>query len=217
MAMSQIIMIPAASYMSTNLIKPCSSSSNRSLTQIFNPLAISKNNNGGRVLTTTSHRSGVLRKTNKIIPRDVVVHATAETGDLLSGVIPFLPTGENSWVSWAVGLGVTVPLITARLLTVTKQVSLAAETVEKVAEAVEKVAEDVDKAAEEFAANLPQGKLRGIVESIEHLAEETEKDAQSVQDLMDKVEEVDEKLEAFISNQLTVKVPNSSNDGKKKQ
>ncbi|XP_059279696.1 uncharacterized protein LOC132033675 [Lycium ferocissimum] len=212
------LMMPAC-YMSTNLQYPCSS---RSQTQIFNPLAIVKNNNGGCSfpdnLTTSSHGSGVvLRKSNKK-PRDLVVHATAETGDLLSGVIPFLPTGENSWVSWAVGLGVTVPLITARLLTVTKQVAVAAETVEKVAEAVEKVADDVDKAAEEFAAKLPQGKLRGIVESIEHLAEETEKDAQAVQDLMDKVEEVDEKLEAFISNQLTtVKIPNSSNDGKKKQ
>ncbi|KAL3340145.1 hypothetical protein AABB24_028658 [Solanum stoloniferum] len=209
-----LIMIPASYYRSTNLVNPCSS---RSLTQIFNPLAISKiNNNGDRVLTTTSHRSSVLRKTNKNA-RDLVVHATAETGDLLSSVVPFLPTGENSWVSWAVGLSVTVPLITARLLTVTKQVSLAAETVEKVAEAVEKVADDVDRAAEEFAAKLPEcGKLRGIVESIEHLAEETEKDAQVVQDLMDKVEEVDEKLEAFISNQLIVKVQNSSNDGKKK-
>ncbi|KAH0683752.1 hypothetical protein KY289_021504 [Solanum tuberosum] len=210
-----LIMIPATCYMSTNLVNPCSSS--RSLTQIFNPLANSKINNGDRLLTvTTSNRSGVLRKTNKNT-RDLVVHATAETGDLLSSVVPFLPTGENSWVSWAVGLGVTVPLIAARLLTVTKQVSLAAETVEKVAEAVEKVADDVDRAAEEFAAKLPEGgKLRGIVESIEHLAEETEKDAQAVQDLMDKVEEVDEKLEAFISNQLTVKVQDSSNDGKKK-
>ncbi|KAK4352366.1 hypothetical protein RND71_027884 [Anisodus tanguticus] len=215
MAMS--LVIPAC-YMSTNL-NPCTS---RSQTQIFNPLAISRNNNGGcsfpNNLTTSSHRSGAQQKFNKK-PRNFVVHATPETGDLLSGVIPFLPTGENSWVSWAVGLGVTVPLITARLLTVTKQVAIAAETVEKVAEAVEKVADDVDKAAEEFAAKLPQGgKLRGIVESIEHLAEETEKDAQLVQDLMDKVEEVDEKLEAFISNQLTtVKVPNSSNDGKKNQ
>lgn len=69
-----------------------------------------------------------------------------------------------------------------------EQVSLAAETVEKVAEAVEKVADDVDRAAEEFASKLPEGgKLRGIVESIEHIAEETEKDAQLVQDLMDKV------------------------------
>ncbi|KAM3342431.1 hypothetical protein P3S68_027397 [Capsicum galapagoense] len=192
-------LIPA-SYMSTNL----------------NPLAISKINKG-RILTASSHRSAILQKSNKKT-RDLVVHATAETGDLLSGVIPFLPTGENSWISWAVGLGVTVPLITARLLTITKQVSFAAETVEKVAEAVEKVADDVDKAAEQFAATLPEGgKLRGIVESIEHLAEETEKDAQLVQNLMDKVEEVDEKLEAFISNQLTVKIPNSSNDAKKIQ
>ncbi|CAN4092407.1 unnamed protein product [Withania somnifera] len=207
-----LIMIPAC-YMSTTP-NPCSSRSSH--THIFNPLAFTKNKNGG-ILTTSSNRSAVLPKPNNK-QRDLVVHAAAETGDLLSGVIPFLPTGENSWVSWAVGVGVTVPLLTARLLMVTKQVSLAAETVEKVAEAVEKVADDVDKAAEEFAAKLPEGgKLRGIVESIEHLAEETEKDALLVQGLMDKVEEVDEKLEAFINNQFTAKVPNSSTDGKKKQ
>ncbi|CAN4122332.1 unnamed protein product [Withania somnifera] len=207
---NSLIMIPAC-YISTNF-NPCSS---RSQTQIFHPLATSENKNGRILMTINSHRSTVVRKNNKN-PRDLVVHAITETGDLLSGVIPFLPTGENSWISWAVGLGVTVPLITARLLTVTKQVSVAAETVEKVAEAVEKVADDVDKAAEEFAAKLPEGgKLRGIAESIERLAEETEKDAQSVQDLMDKVEEVDEKLETFLSSQVTVKVPNSTNDGKK--
>lgn len=200
-------MISTACYVSTNLSHPCSS--NTSLTQVFNPLAISKNNNGGLALTTISHRSGVLRKTNKN-SRELVVHATAETGDLLSGVIPFLPSGEDSWISWAVGLGVTVPLITTRLLAVTKQVSVAAEMVEKVAEVVEKVADDVRMAAVEFAAKLPEGgKLKDIVQSIKHLAEETEKDAQVVEDLMHKVEEVDEKLEAFLGGQLTIKVPNS--------
>lgn len=69
-----------------------------------------------------------------------------------------------------------------------EQVAIAAETVESVADAVGKVADEVDKVAEEFAEKLPEGgMLRGIVKSIEHLAEETEKDAQLVEDLMDKV------------------------------
>ncbi|OIT37662.1 PREDICTED: uncharacterized protein LOC109240471 [Nicotiana attenuata] len=205
--------------MAFSLIIPCYMSRNphildtcsRSQTPIFNPLSQAKN------IRTSCQRSGLLLSNKR--PRDLVVHATPETGDLLSGVIPFLPSGENSWMSWAVGLGVTVPLLTARLLTVTKQVAVAAETVESVADAVGKVADEVDKVAEEFAEKLPEGAmLKGIVKSIEHLAEETEKDAQLVEDLMDKVEEVDQKLEAFISNQVkeTVKVPNS-NDGKKKQ
>lgn len=56
------------------------------------------------------------------------------------------------------------------------------------ADAVGKVADEVDKVAEEFAEKLPEGgMLKGIVKSIEHLAEETENDAQLVEDLMDKV------------------------------
>nr|GLL48082.1 uncharacterized protein LOC109169710 isoform X2 [Ipomoea trifida] len=121
--------------------------------------------------------------------RALVVHATPEVaGDFLSGFLPFLPSSEdNSWLAWATGLCVAIPLITARILTLSKQVEAAAETVEKVADVVGNVAHEVDKAAEDFKENLPAGKLKDIVEAIEHVAEETAKDAQIVEDLMDKV------------------------------
>nr|GLL39707.1 uncharacterized protein LOC109184813 [Ipomoea trifida] len=138
------------------------------------------------------------RSTNK---RALVIQATPEAaaGDFLSGVLPFWPPSDNSWLGWAVGLGVSLPLVTAQLIALSKQVEAAAEAVEKVAEVVEHVAHDVDKAAEDFKEKLPEGSLKNIVESIEHLAEETAKDAHIVEDLMDKVEEVDEKLVEFLS------------------
>ncbi|XP_019174135.1 PREDICTED: uncharacterized protein LOC109169710 isoform X1 [Ipomoea nil] len=186
---------------------------------------------------------GNLRTSAKKRSRALVVHATPEVaGDFLSGFLPFLPSSEdNSWLAWATGLCVAIPLITARLLTLssedrllfrknivffnflefcdgclilelvrsgTEQVEAAAETVEKVADVVGNVAHEVDKAAEGFKENLPAGKLKDIVEAIEHVAEETAKDAQIVEDLMDKVEELDDKLEEFLhhgSNQPAAK------------
>ncbi|XP_019190402.1 PREDICTED: uncharacterized protein LOC109184813 [Ipomoea nil] len=139
------------------------------------------------------------RSSNK---RALVIQATPEAaaaGDFLSGVLPFWPPSDNSWLGWAVGLGVSLPLVTAQLIALSKQVEAAAEAVEKVAEVVENVAHDVDKAAEDFKVKLPDGRLKDIVESIEHLAEETAKDAHIVEDLMDKVEEVDEKLVEILS------------------
>ncbi|XP_051137780.1 uncharacterized protein LOC127255996 isoform X1 [Andrographis paniculata] len=127
-------------------------------------------------------------------------------GDLLSSLtshlpgIPgfHLPGGEGSWLAGIVGLCVTVPLLIQRVLSFTKEVDLAAQTVEKIADAVEHVAEEVDKVAEGIGAALPDGGLKSMVHFVEVLAEETAKDAQNVEDLMDKVEELDEKVDEFL-------------------
>ncbi|KAL0393410.1 UNVERIFIED_CONTAM: hypothetical protein Slati_4307200, partial [Sesamum latifolium] len=123
----------------------------------------------------------------------VVRNATPEAaGDLLSSFfslpgIPGLPhLGDNPWLAGAVGLFVAVPLMLQRLLTLTKEVDMAAQTVEKIADVVGKVADEVDKAAEEIAEALPEGGLKQVVHFVEDLAEETAKDAQKVEDLMDK-------------------------------
>lgn len=64
---------------------------------------------------------------------------------------------------------------------------MAAETVEKIADTVGKVAKEVDKATEDLAEALPEGGLKQVVSFVEDLAEEAAKDAQKVEDLMDKV------------------------------
>ncbi|KAL6550114.1 hypothetical protein OROMI_020602 [Orobanche minor] len=118
---------------------------------------------------------------------------------ITSGIPGFsLPAGDTPWLAVVAGLLVAVPLMVQRLLTLTKEVDMAAQTVEKIADAVGKVAEEVDKAAEGIAAALPDGGLKKVVRIVEGLAEETVKDAQKVEDLMDKVEELDDKLEEFL-------------------
>lgn len=99
------------------------------------------------------------------------------------------------------GLLAGVPILIQRLLTLTKEVDIAAQTVEKVAVTVGKVAEEVEKAAVDIEKSLPEGGLQRVVSFVEDLAEETAKDAKTVEDLMDKVEEMDQKLEEFLERQ----------------
>lgn len=69
-----------------------------------------------------------------------------------------------------------------------EQIDSAVEIAEDVAEAVEKVAEQVEKVAEDIVDDLPgSGKLKDAATFIEHLAEETAKDAHLVDELIDKV------------------------------
>ncbi|KAK4400522.1 hypothetical protein Sango_1158300 [Sesamum angolense] len=149
--------------------------------------------------TSSSSYKG-FRKKDFVIVRNATPEAA---GDLLSSFsIPgFSLPGDNPWITGIAGLLVTVPFLVQWLLTLTKEVDLAAETVEKIADTVGKVAEEVDKAAEEIAEALPEGGLKKMVSFVEDLAEETTKDAQMVEDLMDKVEELDDKLDTILKQQ----------------
>ncbi|KAI3468854.1 hypothetical protein Pfo_025517 [Paulownia fortunei] len=180
----------------------------------------SNNSHSLKLPTSTLQNEGFLRRSNlqrfatrRInIPSkmDLVVRkATPEAaGDLLSsfslpgGIPGFSLPGDNPWFAGVAALLVGVPLMVQRLLTLTKEVDMAAQTVERIADAVEKVAEEVDKAAEDIAEALPEGGLKKVVRFVEDLAEETAKDAQKVEDLMDKVEELDDKVEAFLNKKF---------------
>ncbi|KAL3834872.1 hypothetical protein ACJIZ3_009608 [Penstemon smallii] len=150
------------------------------------------------------HRAARIR-TNKNM--DLVVrNATPEVAaDLVSSTFSNIPgfslIADNPWASGLAGLFVAVPFVIQRLVILSKEVDMAAETVEKIADTVGKVAEQVDKAAEDIAESLPEGGLKNFVGLVEDIAEETTKDAQKVEDLMDKVEELDDKLEAFLNKQ----------------
>lgn len=133
----------------------------------------------------------------------LVRNATPEAAvDLASFSLPNVPgLSDNPWIAGIAGLLVGVPFLIQRLLTLTREVDMAAETVEKIADAVEKVAEEVDEAAENIAESLPEGGLKKFVNLVEDIAEETAKDAEKVEEWMDKVEEIDDKLEAFLQQQ----------------
>ncbi|KAI3453545.1 hypothetical protein Pfo_010208 [Paulownia fortunei] len=167
----------------------------------------STHQNGGKCsfLGRSTHLQLQRKRSSKGSNKGFVVrNATPEAaGDLLSSFsLPTIPGfSDNPWITGIAGLLVAVPFLVQRLLTLTKEVDMAAETVEKIADAVGKVAEEVDKAAEDIAEALPEGGLKKVVSFVEDLAEETAKDAQKVEDLMDKVEELDDKLEAFLEKQ----------------
>ncbi|KAL6556849.1 hypothetical protein OROHE_006725 [Orobanche hederae] len=145
-------------------------------------------------ISKSSNRDLLIRKVTPEAAGDVVSSLS-----ITSGIPGFsLPAGDTPWLAVVAGLLVAVPLMVQRLLTLTKEVDMAAQTVEKIADTVGKVAEEVDKAAEGIAAALPDGGLKKVVRIVEGLAEETVKDAQKVEDLMDKVEELDDKLEEFL-------------------
>ncbi|XP_073124264.1 uncharacterized protein [Henckelia pumila] len=148
---------------------------------------------------------GGISKKNIGSKRDFVIRSAAEpetvaaATDLMSTFsLPAIPgfslSADNPWWTAIAGLAVTVPFVLQRIMTVTKEVDVVAHTVEK-------IAESVDKAAEEIEAALPEGGLKKMVHMVEGLAEETIKDAQKVEDIMHKVEEIDEKLETYLNKQ----------------
>ncbi|CAK9149030.1 unnamed protein product [Ilex paraguariensis] len=191
--------------LTTPHIKPCQRSQT---TLFFNPIshtAISKrkdrfpfSGNGSlRYLST-----GQEEQTNSRSKMNSVVYCSPLPGAPFN--FPFSWPPENSWIGWVFGAVVAIPLAGQWLLTLTKEVEVAAETVEKVAEAVEDVAEKVDKMAEDMIEKLPDGGLKNAVTFVENLAEETIKKADQVEELMDKVEEMDKKVESLITDKFNV-------------
>ncbi|KAK4429582.1 hypothetical protein Salat_1258800 [Sesamum alatum] len=78
---------------------------------------------------------------------------------------------------------------------------VAITTVEEIVEAVEKVAEGVEKVAEDIADDLPEGgRLRKAVDFVESVAERASKDAHLVGDFIDKVQEVEERVEEYVES-----------------
>ncbi|KAL7118003.1 hypothetical protein ACP275_03G108500 [Erythranthe tilingii] len=117
-----------------------------------------------------------------------------------------LPSGPPSKpMSWVLGLVVSLilPFFTNKwgpLWVLKNRIETAVETVEHIVEAVEKVAGEVDKIAEDIGDDLPQGKLRDLVELVEHTAEKTAKTADCLDNLIDKVQEAEDKVEGIVES-----------------
>ncbi|CAK7347197.1 unnamed protein product [Dovyalis caffra] len=73
------------------------------------------------------------------------------------------------------------------------------ETADRVADIVEEVAEEVGKVAEEVADHLPEGgNLEQVATFVENVAKETAKDANLVDELIEKVEELGNEVESVV-------------------
>ncbi|KAL6512055.1 hypothetical protein OROGR_021652 [Orobanche gracilis] len=117
--------------------------------------------------------------------------------------------------SWIIGLVVTfvLPFLTNKwgaLWELKNKVLGAVQTVEDIVEAVERVAEKVDEIAEEIGDDVPQGKLKDLVELVGHVAEKTAKTADCLDNVIDKVQEAEVQVEDMIVESIAKKKAKSS-------
>ncbi|PSR99852.1 Tumor protein [Actinidia chinensis var. chinensis] len=168
-------------------------------TLTFNPISHSslpKHTNISRCLVNQSSRffsHGQTAKTNNISKRDlVIVHC---------GVLPGAP---NSWQGWVLGAIITliIPFFSHKwgpVFTFAKKIEAVVDSIEQVAETVESVAEQVENAADKIGNQLPEGgKLRGVLDSIENAAHKTAQAAHFADEIIDKAQEVEKKVEEFM-------------------
>ncbi|XP_039041511.1 uncharacterized protein LOC120180201 isoform X2 [Hibiscus syriacus] len=143
---------------------------------------------------------------NRKLKNMQIVCCSLESG---SGLPPFpfnLLHSGSDWHLWA--LGTAIPLILSfttskwgPFLKLMNDAEKVLETAEHISDVVEEVAEKVEKIADEVGDQLPDGgKLRATLELVEDLAEETAKNAHLAGDLIDKVQEMEDKLESFMES-----------------
>ncbi|XP_019174160.1 PREDICTED: uncharacterized protein LOC109169725 [Ipomoea nil] len=112
------------------------------------------------------------------------------------------PSGppSNSLKGWIVGiiLSILLPSFRGKLgpwMQLKNTVDSLVETVEDIADGIEKVAEVVDKAVEEIVDDLPEGKLKDAAKFVENMAEKIDKSAEKLGDMIDKAQEIEDKVE----------------------
>ncbi|KAI3760775.1 hypothetical protein L1987_51174 [Smallanthus sonchifolius] len=115
------------------------------------------------------------------------------------------PSGSpGSWKNWAIGILMTfiVPFFTTKggpIKLLMQKVDQIVDTAEHISDVVEAVADKVDKVVEELSDDLPEGsELKKTLDFIEHGAEKVEKDAQTAGDFIDKVQEMEDKIEEIM-------------------
>ncbi|KAI3806727.1 hypothetical protein L1987_22641 [Smallanthus sonchifolius] len=115
------------------------------------------------------------------------------------------PSGSpGSWKNWAIGILMTfiVPFFTTKggpIKLLMQRVDQIVDTAEHISDVVEAVADKVDKVVEELGDDLPEGsELKKTLDFIENVAERVEKDAQTAGDFIDKVQEMEDKIEEIM-------------------
>ncbi|KAD6119540.1 hypothetical protein R6Q59_025542 [Mikania micrantha] len=141
--------------------------------------------------------------TNTIRLRSMIAYSNVESTGTPA---PPPPSGSpnGSWKNWVIGILMTfiVPLFTTKggpIKLLMQKVEEIVETAEHITEVVEAVAEKVDKVAEELGDRLPEGsEIKKTLDFIEHVAERVEKDAQNAGEFIDKVQEMEDKIEELM-------------------
>ncbi|PWA67974.1 hypothetical protein CTI12_AA313330 [Artemisia annua] len=125
--------------------------------------------------------------------------------------LPSGPPPSGSMRNWVVGIVLTfvLPFFTHKwgpLLLLKNKVDTAVNTVEYVVETIESVATKFDNVIDSITDDLPEdSKLRKSMVAFDELVEGVAKGAHIANDIIDKVEEVEDKLESMILNEAKEK------------
>ncbi|KAJ6709548.1 hypothetical protein OIU74_010610 [Salix koriyanagi] len=104
------------------------------------------------------------------------------------------PSAPSPWKGWILGVLLSVILPFCRnkwggLLLMKDKIEAVVELADQVADIVEEVAEGVEKVADEVADHLPEGgRLKQVATFVENVARETAKDADLIDDVIEKVQ-----------------------------
>ncbi|XVE95244.1 hypothetical protein REPUB_Repub02eG0079500 [Reevesia pubescens] len=135
---------------------------------------------------------------------NLVVCSSLESG---APSFPFnLIPGSDNWPLWALGTAISVflPFTTSKwgpLLKLKNDADNLLEAAEHISDVVEEMAEKVEKIADEVGDQLPEGgKLQATLQLVEDLADETAKNARLTGDLIDKVQEMEDKIEEYMES-----------------
>ncbi|XP_039023327.1 uncharacterized protein LOC120155946 isoform X2 [Hibiscus syriacus] len=117
--------------------------------------------------------------------------------------------GPGSWKLWVLGILMSIVLPFWRskwgpLLKWKDEVETVIDRVEAVTDIVEKVAEQVEKVADDMGNHLPEGRLKDALELVEDMAQNTAECARFAGEFIDKVEEVEEKVESWMEQNSIV-------------
>ncbi|KAJ7965757.1 Phage capsid scaffolding protein (GPO) serine peptidase [Quillaja saponaria] len=149
---------------------------------------------------------------------DLIVYSSAKPGPPPPNSVP----SPASWKAWLFGFIMTIVIPFSKnkwapLITLKEKVETVIDMAEDVTEIVEKVADEVDKVAEEIADHLPEGKLQKTFRFIEKAAEETSKGADLAEEVIDKLEKVEQEVESFFEgapDEVKNKISRESKDHK---
>ncbi|KAB2093243.1 hypothetical protein ES319_A02G083400v1 [Gossypium barbadense] len=113
------------------------------------------------------------------------------------------PSDPGSWKLWVVGIVMSIILPFWRskwgpLLKLKDEVETIIDKAEEVTDIVEKVAGQVEEVADDIGNHMPEGRLKNALQFVEDMAQNTADGARLAGDLIDKVEEVEGKVESWM-------------------
>ncbi|PWA97632.1 hypothetical protein CTI12_AA027120 [Artemisia annua] len=121
---------------------------------------------------------------------------------------PGAPDPSGSLTIWIAGLVLTcvLPFVTRKwgsLALIKNKVDTVMETTEHVMETIEAMAKGADEIIDEITDSLPENsKLKERMEAIDDMIEEVAKGAHIANEIIDKVEETEEKFESLIHEEV---------------